>query len=79
MAFIVNFQWFSIFKKMPFLYSKFCTYGKINMVMLNHLIFTNFNPRVIIFNCAPKPMHLLPRHSPNFSLLVIGRYMNIHM
>lgn len=52
---------------------------KISMIMLNHLIFTNFNPCVIIFNCAPKPIHFLPHLSPDFSLLVVGRSINPQM
>lgn len=58
---------------MPFLYSKFCTYGKINMIILNNLIFTNFNPCVIISSCTLKLILLL--FFPNFFLLIIGRYL----
>lgn len=76
MAFTGNFQWFSTFSKMPFLHSKFCTYGKVNTIMPNNLIFTNFNPCVIMFNCTLKLIH-----SPNlnFSLLMVSRYFNIYV
>lgn len=49
-----NFHWqlavfsASEFLRRCFLYSKFCTYGKINTVILNDLIFTDFSPCVII-------------------------------
>ena len=49
-----NFHWqlaifsASEFLRRCFLYSKFCTYGKINTIILNNLTFTDFSPCVII-------------------------------